>query len=58
MVRVGDILAWGLLLASIFLFGVSYNLENWFLKFVGLLSSVLIFISEFVYLYQNKFKWR
>jgi len=58
MVRVGDILAWGLLLASIFLFGVSYNLENWFLKFVGLVSSVLIFISEFVYLYRNKFKWR
>jgi len=49
-VQTGDLLAYGLLILSIYIFIMSLGFENSLLKFFGLIASSLIFIAEVLFI--------
>lgn len=52
-INTSDILAWGMIAMSIYLFLDALNQPVMWMKLFGLLASVIIFISEVVYLVQK-----
>jgi len=54
-IKTDDILAFALLLVSIVIFTISLSFSSVFLKLIGIIGSILIFIAEGVFLMQ---KWR
>lgn len=52
-ISVGDLFSYGLIFISIWIFLTALKQDNLLLKIIGLIGSVIIFISELVFVWQK-----